>query len=142
MTEIESSEKDSAPARNMNVSHIRLPLAHIVQAEEPSTRGLNIAYGDNVKGQNYNTIIFIYICNKVGIVYLNSKNPYRGQDVEIVDSFCYFDNVHDFTGRSRPDILRRLGIAVHKMGHMVHEQHKDDLKTGTPSELKHNDNLQ
>jgi len=57
LTEIGSSERDSAPARNMNVSHIRLPLTHVVQAEEPSTRGLNMAYGDNVKGQNYNIII-------------------------------------------------------------------------------------
>jgi len=55
MTEIGSSERDSAPARNMNVSHIRLPLTHVVQAEEPSTWGLNMAYGDNVKGQNYNS---------------------------------------------------------------------------------------
>jgi len=54
VTEIGSSERDPTPARNMNVSHIRLPLTHIVQAEEPSTRGLNMAYGDNVKGQNYN----------------------------------------------------------------------------------------
>jgi len=53
-TELRKSERDFAPARNMNVSHIRLPLAHIVQTEEPSTRGLNMAYGDNVKGQNYN----------------------------------------------------------------------------------------
>jgi len=38
----------------MNASYVRLPLSHIVPVEEPSARGLNMACGEDVKGQNYN----------------------------------------------------------------------------------------
>ena len=34
-----------------------------------------------------------------------------GQQVEHVDQFCYLGSVIDSSGRCRPDILRRMGIA-------------------------------
>jgi len=49
-----SSERASALTRDINSSYVRPSLAHVVQAEEPSTRGFNMACGENVKGQNYN----------------------------------------------------------------------------------------
>ena len=38
-----------------------------------------------------------------------------GQEVEMVDQFCYFGSIQDSGGRCRPDILRRLGIASSSM---------------------------
>jgi len=58
--ELGSSERDSALSRSMNTSHVRLPLSHIVQVEEPSARGLNMACGENVKGQNYNITMSMF----------------------------------------------------------------------------------
>jgi len=55
--ELGTVERDLAPIRNMNTSYVRLPPAHVVQAEEPSARGLNTISVENVKGQNYNNII-------------------------------------------------------------------------------------
>jgi len=50
-----------APNRDMNTLYVRLPPAHVVQAEEPSARGLNLTVLENVRGQNYNNIsIFAY----------------------------------------------------------------------------------
>jgi len=38
----------------MNTQYVRLPPAHVVQAEEPSARGLSLTLSENVRGQNYN----------------------------------------------------------------------------------------
>jgi len=53
--EIGSSERDLALHRNMNASHVRLPLSQIVPMEEPSARGLNTLCERNVVGQNHNS---------------------------------------------------------------------------------------
>jgi len=55
--ELETSELGLAPIRNMNSLYVRLPHAPVVQAEEPSARGLNLIGIESVKGQNYNTYI-------------------------------------------------------------------------------------
>jgi len=55
--ELGTVERELAPTRNMNTSYVRLPHAHIVQAEEPSALGLNMTSVENVKGQNHNNKI-------------------------------------------------------------------------------------
>jgi len=55
--DIGSGEGASALTRNMNTSYVRPPLAHVVQVEEPSARGFDMACGENVIGQNYNNTI-------------------------------------------------------------------------------------
>jgi len=42
----------------MNTQYFHLPPTHIVKVEEPSARGLNMTSGENVKGQNYNNIVY------------------------------------------------------------------------------------
>jgi len=63
--ELGSSERDSALNRNMNASYVRLPLSHIVPVEEPSARGLNMACGESVKGQKYNSSVPVSDDHKV-----------------------------------------------------------------------------
>jgi len=62
-----SGEKASTLNRNMNAWPVRLPLTHVVQAEEPSARGFNMAKGGNVKGQNYNICMYMYVCMYIHI---------------------------------------------------------------------------
>lgn len=54
-----------------------------------------------------------------------------GQQVEHVDQFCYLGSVIDSSGRCRPDILRRIGIASSSMNSMsrVWSQSKLSLAT-------------
>jgi len=54
--ELGSSERDLTLNRNMNATHVRLPLSQIVPMEEPFARGLNTLCERNVKGQNYNNV--------------------------------------------------------------------------------------
>jgi len=49
-------ERDLAPICDMNTSYVCFPPVHVVQAEEPSARGLNVISVENVKGQNHNSI--------------------------------------------------------------------------------------
>jgi len=48
-----------APNLDMNASYVRLPPAHVVQAEEPSARGLNLTVLEGVRGLNYNSITLV-----------------------------------------------------------------------------------
>jgi len=49
--EIGSGERDVPLHRDMNTSHVRLPLSQIVPMEEPSARRLNTLCERNVVGQ-------------------------------------------------------------------------------------------
>jgi len=62
--ELKTSEQGLAPNRNMSTSHVRLPHAPVVLAEEPSTRGLNLTCMENFRGQNHNRIISSNNCAK------------------------------------------------------------------------------
>jgi len=53
--EVESGERDLTLSRDMNASHVRLPMSQIVPMEEPSARGLNTLYERNVVGQKHNS---------------------------------------------------------------------------------------
>jgi len=54
--EVGNSERDIPLLRDMNASHVRLPLSQIVSMEKPSARGLSTLCERNVVGQNYNII--------------------------------------------------------------------------------------
>jgi len=56
-----SSERASTFNRNMNTLYVHPPLAHVVQAEEPSARGLDITCGENVKDQKHNNMLLFYM---------------------------------------------------------------------------------
>jgi len=68
------------PNRDMNTQSVRLPPAHVVQAEEPSARGLILTLPEDVRGQNYNTSI------KTNIKFI--KLYYHLQMILICIFFC------------------------------------------------------
>jgi len=74
------NERESAPNRSMNTSYVHLPLTHVVKAEEPSARGLNMASGESVKDQNYNTIIVVRFS---AIYYFNLRRFNICEDMRI-----------------------------------------------------------
>jgi len=53
-TELGIERQRLGPNRDMNTQSVRLPPAHVVQAEEPSARGLILTLPQDVRGQNYN----------------------------------------------------------------------------------------
>jgi len=73
--DLDTEGQSLAPNRDMNTMYVRLPPTLVVQAEEPSARGLNLTGLESVKGQNYNTYTATHSSNAVHCQIISKAVP-------------------------------------------------------------------